>query len=85
MDEEVYYDLKEGLLKRIKTLNHVEHDPWITDEEAMKLLKISSQTTLKKFADQRKIRVSRITEKIVLYYRQSILDFLEENANPLEK
>jgi hypothetical protein len=80
MDEEVYYDLKEGLLIRLKSMNQIDHDPWITTEEAMNLLRISSKTTLKKLSDQGQIRVSKMTEKIVLYYRQSLLDFIENNV-----
>ena len=80
MDEEVYYDLKEGLLTRLRQINNIQHDPWITANEALQLLSISSQTTLKKFCDSGHIRVSKITEKIVLYERQSILDFLERNV-----
>ena len=83
MDEQVYYDLKEGLLLRLKTMNQIQDDPWITVNEALDLLSITSQTTLKKFCDQGHIRVSKITEKIVLYDRQSILHFLESHVkNP---
>ena len=83
MDEQVYYDLKEGLLLRLKAMNQIDDDPWITVHEALKLLSITSQTTLKKFCDQGHIRVSKITEKIVLYDRQSILQFLESHVkNP---
>lgn len=52
MDEEVYYDLKEGLIIRLMQMHQVDYEPWITAEEAMSLLRISSQTTLKKFCDQ---------------------------------
>lgn len=79
MDEEVYYDLKEGLIVRLMQMHQVDHEPWITAEEAMSLLRISSQTTLKKFCDQGHIRVSKITEKIVLYNRPSILEFIDKN------
>ena len=85
MDEEVYYDLKEGLINRLKAINQIEHDPWITVDEALSLLSITSQTTLKKFCNQGHIRVSKITEKIVLYDRQSILDFLESRVKTVEK
>lgn len=81
MDEEVYYDLKEGLLLRLKMMNQVNDDPWVSADEAMKILNISSQTTLKKFCDQDWIRVSKITEKLVLYHRPSILDFIEKHIN----
>ena len=52
MDEQVYFDLKEGLINRLKAINQIEHDPWITANEALSLLSINSQTTLKKFCDQ---------------------------------
>ena len=84
MDEEVYYDLKEGLINRLKTVNEIKYDPWIDVNEALRLLSITSQTTLKKFCDRGYIRVSKITEKIVLYDRQSILDFLESRVKTVE-
>lgn len=80
MDEKVYYDLIEGLITRIKAINQIHKDPWIDVNEALKMLSISSQTTLKKFCDQGHIRVSKVTEKIVLYDRQSILNFLESQV-----
>ena len=58
MDEIVYYDLKEGLILRLMEKNDIDRYPWINSEEAKKLLGISSPTTLKKFSDQGKIRVS---------------------------
>ena len=82
MDEEVYYDLKEGLILRMMQMHQVNHKPWITAAEAMSLLRISSQTTLKKFCNQGHIRVSKVTEKVVLYNRPSILEFIEKNEKP---
>ena len=80
MDEQIYYDLKEGLLNRLKTINQINDNPWVNVHVALSLLSITSQTTLKKFCDQGHIRVSKITEKITLYERQSILDFLESKV-----
>ena len=80
MDEQVYYDLLNGVVTRLKAINMVANDPWITADEAMRILKISPQTTLKKFADQKQFKVSKVTEKIVLYHRPTLLQFIERKV-----
>ena len=85
MDEQVYYDLIEGLVDRIKTINHVEQSPWINVDKALEMLSLTSQTTLKKFCDQGYIEVSKPSEKIVLYNRDSILQFLKKNVKKVRK
>lgn len=51
-------------------------DPWLNTEEAMSLLKISSNTTLQKLKDEGKIDY-RKRGKNNLYRRTSILEYLE--------
>lgn len=53
-------------------------DKWISGEEAMKMLRITSKTTLQKFRDEGKIRYSQPEKKIILYDADSIRDFIED-------
>jgi len=79
LEEVAFYALIEQVVERLKE-SHGEKEKWISDEEAMKLLNITSKTTLQKFRDEGKIRYSQPQKKIILYDRESILIFLEKNA-----
>lgn len=52
-------------------------DKWVSGEEAMRMLRITSKTTLQKFRDEGKIRYSQPEKKIILYDADSIRDFIE--------
>lgn len=58
-------------------------DRWIDGTEAMQMLRIKSTTTLQKLRDTGAIRFSQPEKKIILYDRESILDFIEKHVrNP---
>lgn len=72
IDEVVeHIDAKYGLPKENK---------WIDIDEAMSMLKISSRTTLQEYRDKGEIAFSRLSHKVILYDRNSIVDFLDRNA-----
>jgi hypothetical protein len=64
----------------MKDLHGPKEDKWISDEEAMHLLRIKSKSTLQDYRNQGKIRFSQPQKKIILYDRDSIMEFLELNA-----
>lgn len=80
LEEAAFFALVEQVVERLKEKNGVTHDKWISDEEAMKLLNVKSKTTMQKFRDEGKIRFTQPQKKIILYDRNSIMEFLEENA-----
>ena len=57
-----------------------EKSKWISGEEAMKLLRISSKTTLQRLKNEGHIGFSQPMKKLVLYDRESILAYLERYA-----
>jgi hypothetical protein len=57
-----------------------DKERWVSDEQAMQLLKIKSKTTLQQLRDGGKIRFSQPQKKIILYDRLSIDAYLEKNA-----
>ena len=63
----------------IKQENSILLDPWLTRDEAMKLLKIESRTRLQSIRDSGKIKVSKVegSNKHILYERKSILEVIE--------
>lgn len=80
LEDEALYILIEKIVGRLKLVQNIQHDKWISDGEAMKLLNISSKTTLQKFRDEGKIRFSQPQKKIILYDRLSIDEFLDKHA-----
>ena len=64
----------------IKEKHNVKGDKWISTEEAMQKLRISSKTTLQKLRDEGKIRFSQPEKKHIVYDVDSINDYFEKNA-----
>lgn len=80
LDSEAFYALIDDVVDHIKKEHAPEKERWMSDSEAMELLKISSKTTLQKYRDEGRIRYSQPSRKIILYDRVSLLEFLDENA-----
>jgi Helix-turn-helix domain len=80
LESEAFYALVEEVVDRMKDKKDIQHDKWISDEEAMQMLRISSRTTLQKLRDEGAIRFSQPTRKLILYDRDSILEYLETHA-----
>lgn len=80
LESEAFYTLIEKVVDRLKEHHPAPSDIWISDEEAMKLLHVSSKTTLQRYRDEGFIRYTQPSRKVILYDRQSILDFLENKA-----
>lgn len=80
MDEEVYKDLTSRLVLRIIEVQAEPEKPWISSKEAMSILNIKDERTLSKYCQNGSIRVATISGKHSLYHRDSILNFIEENA-----
>lgn len=81
LQSEAFYELVDTVVERIKkdTQGHIL-DKWISDSEAMQMLRISSKTTLAMLRDGGDIRFSQPRKKIILYDRQSINQYLEKHA-----
>ena len=80
LESEAFYALVEEVVSRLKKENNVQHDKWISDEEAMKMLHISSKTTLQKYRDEGSLRFTQPSKKLILYDRDSILEFLQDKS-----
>lgn len=79
LESEAFYALVEEVVDRLKEKQGIQ-DKWIDDEEAMRLLRISSKTTLQKYRDEGFIRFTQPSKKLILYDRDSINEFLEKNS-----
>ena len=80
LEEAAFYTLVEQVVDRLKTLHGKEQDKWVDHAEAMKLLNVTSKTTLQKLRDEGRIRFSQPQKKIILYDRESIMRYLDKNA-----
>jgi hypothetical protein len=78
IDEPAYFEMIDVLYARLK--GKEKGDKWISGEEVMRLLHISSPTTLQKLRDISALRVSVISKKIILYDRESVNEYLEKKA-----
>lgn len=82
LESEAFYALIDIVVNKLSdSTKREKQEAWINDTQAMELLKISSKTTLQKYRDEGKIRYSQIGKKVILYYRDSILQLIEANAN----
>ena len=81
LEDEAFYAMIERVIERIKEKHGVKMDKWISGEEAMKMLRITSKATLQKFRDEGRIRFSQPEKKIILYDSDSIFEYLNKNAH----
>jgi len=81
LHDEAFYTLIECVVERIKEKQHDSSDKWISGDEAMKRLHITSKTTLQKLRDEGKIRFSQPEKKIILYDLDSIQTYLEKHTH----
>ena len=84
LEEEAFHSLIEEVVKRMSAkVSLVEQEAdwkWISDVQAMELLKIKSKTTLQELRDNGEVRFSQPRKKIILYDRDSINEYLERHA-----
>ena len=80
LESEAFYALIEEVVTRLQEKNSIGQEIWISDVEAMQLLHISSKTTLQKYRDEGLIRFSQPSKKVILYDRDSILEFINTKA-----
>lgn len=80
LEDAAFYTLIERVVSRIKEQNNIKGDKWISGEEAMQKLRITSKTTLQKLRDNGKIKFSQPEKKIILYDTDSINDYLEKHS-----
>lgn len=80
LEDEAFYALVETVVRRVKEKEGKKEDQWISGEEAMQKLRITSKTTLQKLRDEGKIRFSQPEKKIILYDTLSINEYLEKHV-----
>lgn len=79
LETQAFYSLVEEVAERVRQ-EPVHLKKWLSDEEVMELLNIKSKTTLQKLRDEGHIRYTHPVKRIILYDRQSIMDYLEKHS-----
>lgn len=81
LSDEAFYALLKHVSAHLKEHYGLgSRDKWISGEEAMQMLRISSKTTLQKMRDNGDIRFTQPERKIILYDSDSIMEYLEKHA-----
>ena len=80
LEDSALYALIEEVVNRLKEQHGIRREKWISGPEAMKMLRISSKTTLAKLRDMGHLKFSQPEKKIILYDSDSILAFLEKHT-----
>lgn len=80
LQSEALYQLVDDVVERMMEQRE-EKPQWLSGEETMNILKITSKTTLQKLKNEGHIKYSQPMKKLVLYDRQSILDYLEKHSH----
>ncbi len=81
LETPAFYNLVDRVIKHVNEKTGKQQEKWVSGQEAMKMLRITSKATLQKFRDEGKIRFSQPEKKIILYDTDSINDFLNSNTN----
>ena len=80
LEDEAFYKLMDDLFERLSEKYDARPDKWVDTDEAMNILKIRSKTTLQKLRDEGKIRYSQPQQRIIVYDRDSLNEYLEHHA-----
>ena len=75
-----FYQLVEEVVQRLSPVHSEGQEKWINDKQAMALLSIKSRSTLQNLRDEGKIRFTQPSRKLILYDRNSLLEYLEKHA-----
>jgi len=80
LEDKAFFQLIDEVTRRIMEQYNLKEDKWISGEEAMRKLRISSKTTLQKLRDTGAIRFSQPEKKIILYDTDSINAYLDKHS-----
>ncbi len=80
LEDEAFQALIDKTIAYIKQQTKILEDKWVSGEEAMHKMRITSRTTLQKLRDEGSIRYTQPEKKIILYDTDSINKYLNKHA-----
>lgn len=78
LEEDAFYELVKQVVDKLKVKKTDVEPEWIDGEEAMRLLNCK-KTKLQSLRNNGEIEYSQPSRKIVVYYRPSIIAYLEKH------
>tara|TARA_R110002096_G_scaffold417446_2_gene621108 strand:+ start:27 stop:299 length:273 start_codon:yes stop_codon:yes gene_type:complete len=81
LEDEAFLKLVDTVVKHIEEKDKINVNPWISQDDAKKLLNMKSKTSIGNLRDQNKIIFTQPGSKTFLYNYDSILKYLEDKSN----
>ncbi len=81
LEDKALYKIIDSVLEEYKEKIGAVQKIWITEDDAKELLGIKSKSTLQKLRDTDAIMYTQPMHKVILYNRESILEFLSAHSN----
>ena len=79
LEDQAFYQLIKNVVAKLKLEGNNEQIDWIDGEAAMTLLGIK-KSTLQNLRNEGLIRFSQPSRKVILYFKPSLIEYLEKNA-----
>ncbi|THU41870.1 helix-turn-helix domain-containing protein [Niastella caeni] len=79
LQEDAFYELFEKVISRLELKRDEEARKWVSDEQAMDMLGVTSKTTLQRLRDNGEIEFTQPMKKVIQYNKESILAYLEKH------
>jgi len=80
-EDQAFFAMIEKVVARLRANEVIpEANKWISPDEALKMLNVTHKATLQRLRDTGKIRYTQPQKKIILYDRNSIIEYLENNS-----
>jgi len=79
LETDAFYDLVDKVVDKMM-VERKEQAEWLSVEEAMNLLKITSKTTLQKLKNEGYVKFTQPMKKLTLFSRKSIMAYLEKHS-----
>lgn len=80
LEDEAFYAVVDKVLSYLKAKEGKKEDKWISPEEAMRKLRVTSKSTMQKYRDEGRIRFSQPDARTILYDNDSINEYLDRHA-----
>lgn len=80
LEDQALDELIDSVVERLLQ-ERKEKPKWLSGEEVMGILKITSKTTLQKLRNEGQIKYSQPMKKLIVYDRQSVLDYLDKYSH----
>lgn len=79
LEDAAFYQLVKDVFAKLKLESNSEQMEWVDGEAAMTFLGIK-KSTLQNLRNEGLIRFSQPSRKVILYYKPSLIEYLEKNA-----